>query len=177
MPTERSFVPEYVRLLSEPSVARWTLRIPYPYSARDARQWVAFSAKNRRTGSALGLTIVRRTDGAVMGGVGLHHLDGGSECAEVGYWLGKPFRGHGYATEAVSILVRAGFERLRLHRIEALVLPRNLASRRVLSRCGFRYEGRIRDEVQKEGRWQTTLLFSRLVTDPGPPRRRSRPRA
>jgi len=176
VPMARVFVPDYVRLLSDPSVARWTLHIPHPYSKRDALGWLAHATRELRAGSSLGLTVVRRSDGAVLGGAGLHHLDPASECGEVGYWLGKPFRGQGFATEAVNVLVRAGFGQLRLHRVEALVLPRNRASRRVLGRCGFLYEGRIRDEVRKDGRWQTTLLFSRLAGDPPAARRRRAPR-
>jgi ribosomal-protein-alanine N-acetyltransferase len=113
---------------------------------------------------------VRRSDGEVLGGVGLHDLKEGDPCAEVGYWIGREHRGQGYATEAVSLLVRTGFTRLGLHRIEALVFPANVASRGVMRGCGFRYEGRLRDEARKDGRWRSTLLFARIASDP-PPRR------
>lgn len=165
-------IPALVRLLDDPSVARWTLHIPHPYTARDGREWVARSAQGRRAGRSLNLMVVRRSDGAVLGGVGLHHLEEGSATAEVGYWLGPPFRGHGYATEAVDLLVRTGFRRLALHRIEARVFPGNAASRALARRCGFRYEGRMRDEVRKGRRWRATHLFARLASDP--PVRRGR---
>lgn len=161
-------VPSVARLLNEPTVARWSLHIPYPYQEQDARTWVRKSNQGRRAGRFLGLTIVRRSDGAVLGGVALHHLEPGGSSAEVGYWIGRPYRGHGYATEAVNVLVRTGFARLGLHRMEARIFPANLSSRRVAKRCGFRFEGRLRDEVQKDGRWRATLLFSRLSTDPSP---------
>jgi len=95
----------------------------------------------------------------------LHHLEEGGSSAEVGYWIGREHRGQGYATEAVNLLVRTGFSRLGLHRIEARIFPGNLASRRLAKRCGFRYEGRLRDEVKKNGRWRSTLLYSRLSSD------------
>ncbi|HLM70617.1 MAG TPA: GNAT family N-acetyltransferase [Thermoplasmata archaeon] len=159
-------IPEVVRLLGEPSVARWTLHIPFPYRVVDGRQWVRRASKNRRSGSSIGLTILRRSDGVLIGGVGLHRLEPGSGTGEVGYWVGREHRGHGYAAEAVDLLVRAGFNQLALHRIEARVFPGNLSSRSVVRRCGFRYEGRMRDEVSKDGRWRATLLYSRLATDP-----------
>ncbi len=139
--------------------------MPYPYRARDARWWVRRTKKNRRKGRDLNLTIVRRADGTLLGGVGLHHLEEGGSSAEVGYWIGREHRGQGYATEAVNLLVRTGFSRLGLHRIEARIFPGNLASRRLAKRCGFRYEGRLRDEVKKNGRWRSTLLYSRLSSD------------
>jgi RimJ/RimL family protein N-acetyltransferase len=165
VPVARERVPELTRLLNDPSVARWTLHIPHPYSEANAVWWVRRATRDRRNGTALSLSIVRRSDGALVGGVGLHQLHEEAECAEIGYWLGRAFRGQGYATEAVTSLVHTGFRRLKLHRIEALVFPRNLASQGVVRRCGFRYEGRIRDEAKKDGRWLTTLLFARIVTD------------
>jgi len=158
-------IPRMVRLLNEPSVARWTLHIPYPYTARNAREWIQRSARRRRSGEGLSLSIVRRSDGEYLGGVGLHQVVEGADRAEIGYWLGAEFRGQGYATEAVELLLRTAFTRLGLHRIEARVFPRNRASRRLARRCGFHFEGRLRDEVQKDGRWQATLLFTRLATD------------
>lgn len=163
-------VPSFVALLNDPSVARWTLHVPHPYLTRDGQKWVRHATAGRRSGRWLGLTVVRRSDGAVLGGVGLHDLETGSTRAEVGYWLGREYRGQGYATEAVDLLVRTGFRRLGLHRIEALVFPGNAASRALARRCGFRYEGRMRDEVQKDGCWRSTLLFARIGSDP-PPRR------
>jgi len=164
----RRQIPAVVRLLNEPSSARWTLHIPFPYTAKDAEEYVRRTRRNRRAGRALGLMVVRRSDGAVIGGVGLHHFEEGGGCAEAGYWLGKEYRGHGYATEALNLLVRTGFRRLDLFRIEALVFPRNRASRGVVRRCGFRYEGRLRGEAWKDGRWQATLLYARLKSDPSP---------
>lgn len=159
-------VPSYVRLLRDSSVSQWTLHIPHPYRARDAREWVKRSRAGRRAGHSLGLSIVRRSDGCLLGGVGLHAMDEGGDSAEVGYWIGREHRRFGYATEAVDLLVRNGFDRLGLHRIEARVFPRNAASKGVMRRCGFRYEGRLRDEARKDGRWLSTLLFARLASDP-----------
>ena len=163
---DRDSIPAVVRLMNEPSVALWTLHIPFPYTARDARAYVQRSGRNRRAGRSLGLGIVRRRDRALLGGVGFQNFVEEAARAEVGYWLGREHRGQGYASEALQVLLRVGFTRLGLHRVEARVYPRNRASRALLRRNGFRYEGRLRDEVQKNGRWQSTLLYSRIVTDP-----------
>lgn len=160
-----------VGLMNDPSVARWTLHIPSPYSEQNARNYLRRARTGRRAGQSLHFMIVRRSDGVLLGGAGLHRIEEESQRAEVGYWLGREHRGHGYASEAVSVLLRVGFGRLGIHRIEARVFPRNAPSIHVVRRCGFRYEGRLRDEVQKDGRWRATLLYSRLSTDP-PVRRR-----
>jgi len=161
-----------VRLLNDRKVQRGTLRLPFPYTEKDARAWIRRAKRERAAGRSLALRVVRRSDGVLLGGVGLHALDEAAARAEVGYWLGRDYWGKGYATEAVGLLVRVAFTQLRLHRVEARVYPWNAASRGVARRCGFRYEGRLRDEVQKDGRWISTLLFARLATDAPVDRRR-----
>lgn len=163
---EPSQTSAFVRLLNEPSVARWTLHMPFPYARKDAQDWLKRARNLRRSGGSLPTTIVRRSDGTVLGGAGLHRIDSEGARAEVGYWLGREYRGCGYATEAVNVLLTVGFTRLGLHRIEARILSGNSASIGVVRRCGFRYEGRLRDEVRKDGEWRASLLYSRLANDP-----------
>ena len=161
-----------VALLREPSIARWTLHIPYPYTATDARKDILRSRAWRRRGGDLPLQVNRRVDGELIGGVGLYHLDERHASAEVGYWVGRPYRRHGYAEEATRSLVNVAFRRLGLHRVEAAVFPGNSGSVRLLRRCGFRYEGRVRDEVRKDGTWRSTLWFARLASDRVRPQQR-----
>jgi len=156
---------ELVELLSEPSVARWTLHIPVPYRPRDARAHIRRARLGLRSGVGLSLQIVRRSDRKVIGGVGLHNFDDSNSSAEVGYWVGRPFRRQGYGGEATRAIVRLAFRQLRLHRVEARVFPGNRGSLELLRRLGFRREGLVRDEVRKDGVWRSSLLFSRLAAD------------
>ena len=165
-------VPGLVELLRTPEIARWTLHIPYPYAPSDAREYVQRARRRFRAGKGLSLQILRREDRALLGGIGLHDLSDEGARAEVGYWLGRRYRGMGYVAEAVEAVLKMGFRELGLHRIEAGVLPGNRASIAVLRRAGFTREGVLRDYVKKDGRWCTTLVFSRLSTDRprrGPP--------
>jgi RimJ/RimL family protein N-acetyltransferase len=171
---EPGHVRALVPLLDDRTVARWTLHIPHPYTSSDARRYVRRARVQRQSGRSLGLVIVRRTDGALVGGIGLHNLNDDHASAEIGYWLGRPYRGQGYGSEAARALVKVAFWRLGLHRVEAAVFPGNNASVRLLRGLGFRYEGRARDAVLKNGTWMTDLRFARLVTDPVRTRRTSR---
>jgi RimJ/RimL family protein N-acetyltransferase len=69
--------------------------------------------------------------------------------AELGYWIGVPFWGRGYATEAARAAVAFGFETLRLKRIYAHHFAGNTGSQRVLEKIGLRHEGRFRKHIQK----------------------------
>lgn len=82
-----------------------------------------------------------RGNGPPIGSVLLLPLDGGPE-VEVGYHLGKPWWGQGYATELAAGCVRYGFAQLGLLRIAGVTFPENVASQRVLTKVGLRHEGR-----------------------------------
>jgi [ribosomal protein S5]-alanine N-acetyltransferase len=164
-----------VALLRDPSVARWTLYIPHPYSAIQARKDVLRAQDWRRKGRGVSRFVVRRVDSTLVGGVVLYPLDERNASAEVGVWLGRPFRHQGYAEEAVQALVKVAFERLGLHRVQATVFAENASAIRLLRRCGFRYEGRVRDEARKNGVWQSTRRFALLATDRVKSPRTSRP--
>lgn len=166
---ERRRLAEMVAAINDPDVARWTLRIPYPYRRSDGEATFRRWAQKPRTGAALPLHIVRRADDALVGGLGVHDVDPEHLRGEIGYWLGPAFRGHGYAREAVRALCRLAHGTIGLNRLEAGVFPGNSASVAVLLANGFRREGRLRENVRKDGRPTDVLLYSRLRDDPWPP--------
>ncbi len=166
---------ELVRLIGDRTVARWTLTIPYPYRTEDARAWLRRAVRGRRTGSHLALQIVRRSDRRLVGGIGLHHLNAEVGRAEIGYWIGRPFRRQGYGSEAAGALTTFAFRRLGAYRVEARIAPGNVGSAGVLRAIGFRREGHLRGNLVKDGRHRDEILYARLVTD-RPKRRAVRPR-
>ena len=106
--------------------------------------------------------IVRREDGRLMGSVGLTtdsaRTYGSSR--SLGYALGVHYWGQGYMTEAVRAVIRFGFETMGLDVISATCYPDNPASRRVLEKCGFRYEGMLhRAELLYNGAVKDHLHF------------------
>ena len=104
--------------------------------------------------------------GEAVGGIGLHPgNDVARFNAELGYWLAEPFWGRGIMTAAVRALVRYGFEQLPLNRIEAYVYETNQSSARVLEKCGFALEGRLRKSVVKDGCVLDSLLYATVLDD------------
>ncbi|WP_257351601.1 GNAT family N-acetyltransferase [Pseudalkalibacillus decolorationis] len=81
-------------------------------------------------------------------------LRGGLQSCFIGYFLDKKHNGKGYMTEAVKLVVLYGFETLKLHRIEAGVMPHNIGSIRVLEKAGFEKEGIARKNVNINGKWE-----------------------
>jgi [ribosomal protein S5]-alanine N-acetyltransferase len=139
-------------LASDEAVARNTLNVPHPYTQEDAQSWITSHPDQLRRGEAVTFAVLVRGDAVapdeLVGAVGLI-LDLAHERAELGYWIGKPYWGRGYATEAAAAVVAWGFESLELHRIHAGHFARNPASGRVLQKLGMRQEGVAREHVWK----------------------------
>ena len=125
--------------------------------------WAQRSISN---GSALPLFLIRRQDQALLGAITLDNIRRGpSQAGTLGYWTGHPFIRQGYMREAIMAVVHHAFTRLELSRIEAACLPENAASRGLLERSSFKYEGVAQSYLQIAGRWRTHVLYASLRSD------------
>jgi ribosomal-protein-alanine N-acetyltransferase len=147
-------VSELVPLIGTREVAATTLRIPHPYTEQDARAFIAGSLDPGK----LWLAITLRSDGRQIGGIGLR-VDEHHRHAELGYWLGVPYWGKGYATEAGREMVRYGFEDLKLHRIFASHFGHNPASGKILLKLGMKHEGCQREHLLKWDQFVDSVLY------------------
>jgi len=116
------------RLANDRAIAIMLTRLPHPYGLAEAEDFIA----------AGGDHFLVLSGDTPVGCVGLATRDG--ETA-LGYWIGRPFQGRGYATEAAQALVDHAFATLGLARLAAQCRVLNGASRRVLHKCGFQYAG------------------------------------
>lgn len=127
---------EVAALANNRKIAEMTALIPHPYGIEDAARWLA--SLPAETGH-WNFAIVERESGKLAGvcGYGKRHDLG----PEVGYWIGEPFWGRGYATEAMRAVVDHLFSVTALDEIAAGCRVTNVASRRVLEKCGFQWTG------------------------------------
>nr|WP_313897340.1 GNAT family protein [Bacillus cereus group sp. BfR-BA-01380] len=103
--------------------------------------------------------------GELIGSVTLSGvLRGPLQSCFIGYNLGKHHNGKGYMTEAVKLVVSYAFDELKLHRIEAGVMPHNIGSIKVLEKSGFHKEGIARENVKINGRWTDHQVLA-IVND------------
>ncbi|HKG01195.1 MAG TPA: GNAT family N-acetyltransferase [Xanthobacteraceae bacterium] len=122
------------RLANDRRIAENTTRIPHPYRIADAE---AFIGQVNAGDGELALLITR--DGEPIGACGLAQLEG--PAPDLGYWLGAPYWGNGYATEAARALIDHAFTALGCQVLQAGARVTNPASRRVLEKCGFQWTG------------------------------------
>lgn len=120
--------------LGDFNVSRNLSRVPYPYDEGDAEAYVA----GPMGGGGHRFVILRRADDMLMGAIGLTEDGAGFE---FGYWLGRPFWGQGFATEAAHRLVRFAFEELDQPSVHAGWFYDNPASGHVLAKLGARHNG------------------------------------
>jgi ribosomal-protein-alanine N-acetyltransferase len=127
---------------------------------------VYWANRSLANGSAVPLFLERRTDRVLLGAITLDNIRRGpAQDGTLGYWIGEPFARQGYMREAIVALVHYAFETLDLSRIQAACLPENKASRGVLEKCGFKYEGVAQSYLQINGRWRNHVLYSNLRSD------------
>ncbi|QBD79854.1 N-acetyltransferase [Ktedonosporobacter rubrisoli] len=121
-------------------------KIQERYAQRTAIRWgIAFKGQDR-----------------LIGTCGFHHPDTGFHCAETGYELDRAFWRQGIMREAMRAILRYGFEELGLHRIEAIIDIKNVASKQLLLKLGFTYEGVLRERYYLNGVFEDEHYFGLL---------------
>lgn len=127
---------------------------------------VYWAARAEAQGTALPVLMFRRDDQQLLGAITLDNIRRGPvQAGTLGYWVGAPFARRGYMREAILAMVHYAFVQLDLSRIDAACLPENAASRGVLEKTGFKYEGVAQSYLQIAGRWRNHVLYANLRAD------------
>ena len=150
-----------LHLANDREIARWLRDVfPHPYTPQDARKFVSFCLDSDENKD---LCRVIQADGRAVGAIALTRgCDVGRRSAELGYWLGRRFHGKGIMTDAVRQMCLLGFERWEIVRIFAQPFAENRASRRVLEKAGFSFEGLLRQSIWKWGKLQDSCVYALL---------------
>src|SRR6202142_1307064 len=122
-------------LANDRRIAENTARIPHPYKMSDAEGFI--TGANKAGGEAVFLITLR--DETIVGACGV--LLQPDQIPELGYWLGLPYWGLGYATEALHAVIDYAFMDLGYEALQAGARVTNPPSRRVLEKCGFQWTG------------------------------------
>ncbi len=129
-------VTELVELANNRRLAEMLARMPHPYRLQDADAFLTRVRNGETKGCTYAITLSE--SGAFIGCAGLENREAG---LEIGYWIGEPYWGRGYATEAAHALVDLAFRATDIDRLNVSCRVTNTASRRVIHKCGFQYAG------------------------------------
>ena len=121
--------------------------------------------RQRQFDAAYGFGMFLR-DGRLAGEISLGSVQRGPfQTAYVGYWVDEAYAGQGYVPEGVVVVMRYAFDVLALHRLEAAIVPRNLASRRVAEKLGMRSEGLAERFLQIQGVYEDHIRYAMTVEE------------
>ena len=127
---------------------------------------VYWSQRAVKNGNALPLFVFHKEAGQLVGAITLDNIRRGpSQMGTIGYWVGQQYARQGFMSEAIIAMVAHAFTDLDLSRVESACLPDNLASRGVLEKAGFKYEGVAQSYIQINGRWRNHVLYAALRGD------------
>jgi ribosomal-protein-alanine N-acetyltransferase len=152
------------RLAGDWAIADTTLAIPHPYEDGMAEQWISTHRPKFEAGELANFAIVLRDARELVGAVGLT-IRPGFDRAELGYWVGKPYWGRGYCTEAGHAVLEFGFTALNLNRIHAGHFARNPASGRVMQKLGMTLEGTLREHDKVRDRYEDLVVYGLLRSE------------
>ncbi len=157
-------IPDIQRLAGDRDVASQTSdgEIPQPGAEE---QWFKKRQEGFKKREAADFAIIHRDEGILIGAIGLGAEYKKDESMQLGYWIGKPYWNHGYCTEAARAVLKYGFEALKSHRIYSRHFTHNPASGRVMQKIGMKYEGTMREAIQKWGRFEDMVCYAILKSE------------
>lgn len=142
------------------SLSEW-LNWPHEhYTPDDARAWIAACDTARQDGTADEYGIFERGSGLLLGGVGIHRVDGTHRCGALGFWVCRTHQWRGIATQAALLVSGQAFSSLGMQRVELVIAEQNIASRRVAEKLGARFEGMAVNRLCIHGRQLTAAIYS-----------------
>lgn len=156
-------IPRIVEYASDQEITQFTLNIPHPYTEQDAIFWLNQSYQGFKDGHLIVFAIRLKPHLEFIGGIGLTMAELYHR-AEIGYWVAKPFWNKGYASEALAVVLKHGFQKLNLHKIYATHLDANRASGKVMLKNGMTKEGILKDHIYKNGKYYDLVQYG-LISD------------
>ena len=161
LPMDASDMYEYSK---NPSVTKHLLWEEHP-AEEYTQNYIGFLQERYDLGDFYDWALIHKDQKKMIGSCGFTSIDLPNNSAEIGYVLHHDFWGTGYMTEAVSEVLHFGFHRLGLSRISAVCMKENLASLRVMEKCGLRREGLLRQAVQAKGKQRDVFLAAITAED------------
>lgn len=157
----RDFVPEDASALheyaSDPEVTRFMLWGPNTEQETHDFLGRVWRMQQEMPRVSYELAVVRKEDGKVIGGCGIH-AEGSN--GEIGYCFSRTVWQQGFASEAATEMLKFGFGELGLHRIYATCRPGNTGSYKVMEKIGMQREGLLREHMFSKGQWCNSFLYS-----------------
>ncbi|MDZ5472344.1 GNAT family protein [Bacillus sp. 31A1R] len=137
-------------LASDYDVAKSTLTIPHPYPEGSARDFITSILEAEKSGRISIFAIEEKESGQLIGIINVSIAESYKR-GELAYWIGKPYWGKGYGTEATKALISYSFNQLKLNKVFACAFTDNPGSWKIMEKVGLKYEGTLKQHVSRDG--------------------------
>jgi len=150
---------ELKKICNDISVHRFT-HVPYPYSIKDALEFIRKCRINRKKGIEFVYGIFEKKTKRLVGTVSFVRINKKNNNAEIGYLVGKEFRNRGYATEAARLLLDYGFKKFKFHKIYLCCAKENKVSKKVIKKLGAKKEALLKQDIFVGNKYHDNLVHS-----------------
>jgi ribosomal-protein-serine acetyltransferase len=167
----RRFRPGDVPLLHEAAcesaaeLAAWLPWFHATYSMDETTAYIFKSVTDWAKGAEYNFVIYDLTDGALLGGTALNHVNTINKCANLGYWVRSSRTRRGVASTATRLIARFGLQELGFHRLEIMAAVGNEPSQRVAEKAGAKREGLLRKRLLLHGQAHDAVVYSLVAED------------
>lgn len=160
-PYEESDVDQLVSLLEDITISENTF-IPFPYLTSDALDWIRYTISEAEVNKVALNYAIRKRGTGLIGGIGLkksaNHFE--KHKAEVGYWLGKPYRNQSIVSNSLKVFSDWALKRLGFIKLYAPILKRNIASQMAAEKAGYVLEAELKKHYLKEDQYLDGVIYS-----------------
>jgi RimJ/RimL family protein N-acetyltransferase len=161
-PVRRSDISSFLKWFNDPEVTQY-LAMYLPMTEMAEEKFIEGLANNVGAGVQFVVEAIGNEGNKAIGSIGLHGISPKDHFATFGIAIGeKDYWSKGYGTEAARLIIKYGFEQLNLHRISSTAYAFNERSLRLHKKVGFKEEGRQREAVFKNGKYQDVVVFGLL---------------
>lgn len=141
-----------------------TTTLPYPYELKHAKQWIEKHETQRLNGECLQFAICLKSTQEIIGCIS--YIFGTDQFrAELGYWIGVPYWGNSYCTEAVGKLIDYAFNELKLTKLTAHYMAHNASSGKVMKKCGMTQVAHFKKHIFKNNQYYDAIYFEILAEE------------
>ncbi|MEA3318514.1 MAG: GNAT family protein [Bacillota bacterium] len=147
-------------LASDYELAKTTLNVPHPYPVGSAEDFIRSMWAAEEKGLVV-FAIVEKESDSLIGIINIKQTLS-YQRGELGYWIGRPYWGKGYGTEAARATVEYGFDVLGLNKVFAGAFTENPGSWRIMEKVGMKHEGTWRQHAMRDGRFVDLAYYGLL---------------
>lgn len=151
-----------VKWAKNKDITKYTSVIAPPCELKEAKNFIKKANLDIKNRSAYEFGIELKENKDLIGTINLSNINKKNKNAEVGIWLAKEYWDKGLSTEALNLILQFGFEKLRLEKIQARVLHKNVRAQKLLKRIGFKLEGKLRRKTFFNNQWFDDFIFGML---------------